>query len=305
MSEGKTQQLKGPGLVAIASLLWATDGLFRVPTVQAIDPIWIVTIEHLIGVVLLLPWLIWRRPPHLTRLSTRQWAAFILIGAGASAAATVLFTAAYRYTNPSVIILLQKLQPLLVVLLAVVFLRERPAKGFFLWAALALFAAVGLSAPDLGTAALREGVELRSAGVVYAIIAASIWALATVIGKRLLGKLSFEVTTFWRFTIGLLALLILLLAVRSPIPIEALRQTETWKSLLYIGIFPGLAAMLIYYAGLKKTPASVTTLVELLFPIAAVILNAIFLKVRLDLNQMAAGALLLFAITRISLAQEK
>jgi drug/metabolite transporter (DMT)-like permease len=62
--------------------------------------------------------------------------------------------------------------------------------------------------------------------------------------------------------------------------------------------------MLAYYAGLKRTPASVTTLVELLFPISAVLLNALFLGVKLDLNQLAAGALLLFSVTRISLSRK-
>jgi DME family drug/metabolite transporter len=297
-------EARGPLLVALASLLWATDALFRVPILQTVEPVWIVTLEHVLAVLLLLPWMILRGELTRVRLSLRQWAAFILIGGGASAVATVLFTAAFRYTNPSVIILLQKLQPVLVVLLAIIFLRERPQKGFFLWASLALFAAIGLSSPDLGTGALREGVALRSTGVVYALTAAGIWALSTIVGKRLLSKLSFEATTFWRFTIGLATLLLLVLATRSPFPVAALQEPETWKALLYIALLPGLSAMLAYYAGLKRTPASVTTLVELLFPISAVLLNALFLGVKLDLNQLAAGALLLFSVTRISLSRK-
>ena len=294
---------RGPLLIALASLLWATDALFRVPAVSKIDPLWIVTLEHFLCVALLLPWVLLKSLRGFIRITARQWAAFILVGGGGSAVATVLFTAAFRYTNPSVVILLQKLQPILVVLLAIVFLRERPAKGFYFWAFLAIFAAIGLSAPDLGTASVREGVHLRSTGVVYSIIAAGLWALSTIAGKRLLGKISFESTAFWRFAIGLLTLLLLLLATRAPFPGIELQSGVTRKALAYIAIVPGLSAMLIYYAGLKRTPASVATLVELLFPISAVLLNALVLDVRLDLNQLAAGALLLFAVTRISLSR--
>ena len=41
----------------------------------------------------------------------RRWLAVAFCGAGGSALATILFTASFHYVNPSVTILLQKLQP--------------------------------------------------------------------------------------------------------------------------------------------------------------------------------------------------
>jgi len=70
-----------------------------------------------------------------------------------------------------------------------------------------------------------------------------------------------------------------------------------------MGVFPGLLAMLFYYRGLAKTPASVATFVELIFPIAAVGLNAVVLHAPLNLGQLIAGTILIFSITRISFAR--
>jgi len=71
-------------------------------------------------------------------------------------------------------------------------------------------------------------------------------------------------------------------------------------NLLYMALVPGLGAMLLYYAGMKRTPALVVTFVELLFPVGAVILNWIFLDSPLSMFQVAAAAALLLAVTRIS-----
>src|SRR4051812_2171486 len=130
----------GPGLIAIAALLWATDALFRLPTVNAIDPTLIVFFEHVVGVLILFPWVFLKRRKELFSLDAKAWTAAALIGVGGSAFGSVLFTASFRYVNPSVAILLQKVQPLLVIMMAFVFLNERPGKNFFLWAASALVA---------------------------------------------------------------------------------------------------------------------------------------------------------------------
>jgi drug/metabolite transporter (DMT)-like permease len=83
------------------------------------------------------------------------------------------------------------------------------------------------------------------------------------------------------------------------------REPALLKSFLYIAFVPGLLALLIYYQGMKRTPASTTTFMELLFPVSAVAVNTIFLDAPLLPLQGAAALLLLFAVTQISLANRK
>ena len=230
----------------------------------------------------------------------KEWFAAAFSGIGGSAIAFVFFTASFLYVNPSVAILLQKLQPILVVLIAYLFLGERPVKKFYFWGIVALGAAVVLSFPDLNFKFLSDGVDLRSKGIQYAAGAAALWAASTVSGKILLEKTTPTLATFWRFFFGLISLIFLLILSKTPIAAGHVISTPTLMALLYLSLVPGLLAMLAYYAGLAHTSASVTTFIELLYPIGAVILNTIFLHTPLETTQTLAGMVLVLAVAMIS-----
>lgn len=295
------RSLLGSFWIAIAASLWATDALFRLPTSERIDPALLVACEH--GLALLILWpLAWlRHRSRLTKLSASQWISVAFIGLGASAAATVLFTTSFAYINPSIAILLQKLQPVFVSLLAILFLGERPSRGFYGWATLALAAGVVLNFPDLRFGFLQEVDLLRSRGAIYALSAAALWAVATVVGKSLLLSLDFQVATFWRFFFGFAGLAAWNLLNGVEIPVATLSSIGVARSIAYMALFPGLLAMLFYYRGLQRTPASTVTIVELIFPVAAVALNTTVLGLPLAPMQLGAGAVLLAAVTRIAL----
>ena len=297
------REMTGPLLIALAAILWATDAIFRFATVSSINASLIVLFEHLIGLVALLPWIFFKHRKDIFRLSAKEWISAAFIGVGGSAMATVLFTGSFRYINPSVTILLQKLQPILVVLIASIFLGERPKGRFVLWAALALVAGVVLSFPDFNFTFLQNGLDLHSTGVAYALSAAALWAVSTVVGKSLLRKQPPGVATFWRYAFGLITLVFLVRVSESSIPWAKLESTAVIRAILYMSLFPGLLAMLAYYAGLSRTLASVTTFVELLFPVSAVALNTFFLHMPLDPVQIGAALVLLISVTQITISE--
>ena len=113
----------GPLLIFIAAMLWATDAPFRYHLTRTLDSSFIVLIEHAINVLLILPFIFagWR---EIKSLKWKQWISVLVIGVGASAVASILFTKTFSYVNPSVAIVLQKLQPLIAISLAAVFLKE-------------------------------------------------------------------------------------------------------------------------------------------------------------------------------------
>src|SRR4051794_16553946 len=86
-------------LVALAAALWGTDGLLRLPLVGQLPAATIVFWEHLLIVVVLIPLL-----PSAVRAfraaTGRERVALLVIGAGASAVATALFTQAFTYGDP-------------------------------------------------------------------------------------------------------------------------------------------------------------------------------------------------------------
>lgn len=295
-------RLAGPALIALAASLWATDAVFRVGALQKMDPLVVVFTEHLIALLALAPWVLLRHRGSLLALSRKDWLCAIAAGVGGSALGTLFFTASFSYLNPSVAILLQKTQPLIVVLLAVAFLGERPSRAFYLWAAVALGATLVLTFPDLRFDFLRHGLDLKSRGVLYALGAAFAWGAATVTGRALTQGVDPMVATFWRYALGLGTLGGMMALVREPLPVAELLAdgARAGRALAYMALLSGLAAMIAYYQGLKRTPASVATFVELIFPVSAVAINTVVLDSPLTPVQIAAGGVLLVAVTGVS-----
>jgi len=292
-------------LIAIAAILWATDTPFRLPAVQALNPIQVVLFEHGIGLFALIIWAILKKRKEVIYLNKKDWLGAILVGGGGSALATVLFSASFHFINPSLTILLQKLQPVLVIFLAYLFLNEKPQKELFIWSVLALFAATVLSFPDLNFSFLKQGIDIHSRGVLYALGAAFLWAIATISGKYLLGKNSPGTVTFWRYSFGFLTLTGMSLLSHTghgteSVNLLAWTSPPVLRALLYISFFPGLISMIAYYTGLLKTPASTATLIELLYPVTAVLINTVALNAPLTPVQLGAGTVLLLAVLKIS-----
>ena len=305
----------GPILVALAAILWATDALVRYPLIQpgphgGLDPTFVVFFDHALAVAILTPFMFAKFRGQLTKVSSAQWAGLFVLGGGASAIATVLFTASFRFVNPSVSILLQKLQPVFVVLLAATFLGERPKKAFWIWAPVALLAGLAISFPGFDFSFL-ESDALASKGSLYALSAASLWALATVVGKGVVAKLPPMIVTYWRFVFGLVTLAGMLgfaggfRAEAGSTLFGSLGDPYILRSLLYVALVPGLLALILYYQGMMRTTASKTTFMELLFPVTAVTLNTIFLDSPLLPIQAAAALVLLFSITQISIGDRR
>src|SRR5918994_5494427 len=136
-------------LVAVGAALWGTDGILRVPLLEVATPSQIVFLEHLVLLVYSVPAVLlgWR---YFRGLGTAQWVALLVIGWGGSALATLLFTTAFAVGNPTVVILLQKTQPLFAVALAGILLRERLELAYWPCFAVAVGGAYLISFCDLG-----------------------------------------------------------------------------------------------------------------------------------------------------------
>lgn len=284
--------------VVLGAALWATDTLFRHPLIQQLSPLTIVFFEHVVATGLSLGLLLLIRQNPF-RLNLSQFSAAFLIGALGSAVATLLFTASFHFVNPTITILLQKVQPILVVMLSFLFLGERPNPRFWKWAALALIAAFVMSFPNGIESKSLAGIELRGAGL--ALGAAGMWAISTVVGKNLLQSVPSETLTFWRFFFGLLASVLLVrLNPQAQLEIPFVWvDTGVLKSLSAMAALSGLLGVGLYYRGLSKIPASAATILELSFPLAAMWINSTFLNLHLSMVQWMAALFLMLAMVGV------
>lgn len=183
--------------------------------------------------------------------------------------------------------------PLFITLLAAWLLGERitPTTAAALLtgttgAALLTLGAHGVSALPPGFLA-GAGLAL-GAGFSYAAFAVSIKGLETPVHA--------VTAAAWTFTVAALFLAPVLLVERprgAPL---------AWAWLAYLGLVPTALAYVLYNAGLRTTPVTVSGVLTLLEPLTATTLGVLFFGDRLGVRGFAGAALLLGAVAVLSRA---
>lgn len=283
-------------VVAFAAALWGTDALLRLPLARQVSAPTIVFAEHAVLVLVLLPFL----PAALrafARLDLRGRLAVVAIGVGASAVATTLFTLSFRFGDPVTPAVIQKFQPVIAIVGAAVLLHERLRPSFAWFAVPALIGAWLLAFPD----PLSIGVD-EVAVALLALGAATLWAAGTVLGRLVATRLTAVELTTLRFAFGLPAALVIVLATGSPLWVPDVQSTV---SVAGIALIPGLLAMWLYYAGLRRTAASRATLAELAYPLTAAVVGVAFLDAHLLAAQWVGAALVVGAVTALALHESR
>ncbi len=297
----------GPMLVFVAAMLWATDAPFRTHLTAELSSSFIVLAEHAVNLLFVLPVLFfnWRELGNFTK---REWAAVLVIAIGGSALASLAFTQSFKYVNPSVAILLQKVQPLIAISLAAFFLKEHLHRYFWIWAALAIAGAYLISFPSIVPRVYDgEVFNPNTLGVMFALIAAVLWGASTVLGKYALRVSSFQMLTALRFGIAFVFLFFLTSVQDQMPPFASITQTD-WLFIAIVACVSGVLSLSLYYFGLQYTKASIATLAELGFPLAAVFVNAYFIAGNVQpgtyfglfVGQWIGTLMLLFALYMLS-----
>ena len=194
----------------------------------------------------------------------------------------LLFFKGIQLANASVASFIHKAIFIPVIVLAFIFLREKPNRWVFLGAGLLFGGTYLLVLPKLDW----------SAGLIFISIAVLLWAADNVYAKHLLKNMSGTLVAFGRMFFGSLFMLIFLFATgKAGMVIVMSSQQYVWilltGALLLLFVFS-------YYNGLKHV--KVTTAASLLslgLPVT-VLLNAIFKGAVVSLAS-AMGLVLIFA----------
>jgi drug/metabolite transporter (DMT)-like permease len=288
-----------PIYVVFAASLWGVDGIILRPALYNLPVPLVVFIESSIVAILLTPfyrkqWL------NIKSLQSKDWLAFIGVAAFGGAIGTMTITKALFYVNfvnLSIVILIQKLQPVFAILLASLLLRERFPAVFFFWAGIAVLGAYlmtfGINLPNLNTG------DKTALAALFALFAALSFALSTVLSKRALRNIDFELATYLRFSITVILMLILVSSLGNLPDIIKVSKKQVLIFLL-IAFTTGGPAIFLYYYGLKRISASVATICELSFPLTAVVLEYAVRGNLLNAVQWIGVAILFFSMVRVT-----
>ena len=287
-----------PALAVIsAAILWSFDGILR-QNLYTLPSFLIVALEHLIGAIIFLPLLLkgWK---EISGLHQRGWISVLWISVCGGILGTFFYTKALSYVNfidLSVVVLLQKFQPIFAIALAAIILKEKITKRFLV---LAVTAIVGGYFVTFGDQPLNEWSDKTIIAALLSLLAAFSWGSSTVLGKHALKRLSFKTVTSLRLTVTAAIMFFILISTGG---VETISQVslENWKYIFIIVLTTGSIALFIYYYGLNHLPASHVTLYELFWPLSAVAMDWYIYGRVMSVVQLLGAAMLLGSILLLS-----
>lgn len=291
----------GPLLIFIAAVLWGLDGILR-RSLYGVPPITIVFFEHLIGLAVIAPflWKAWTRDA----LSRKEWGVLGIVALLSGVLGTLFFTTALLKVNfiPfSVVFLIQKLQPIFAVAMAWIVLREAPGIRYWPWAVLALVAGYFVTFPMGIVNFSTGGAEIIAA--LFAFAAAVCWGSSTALSRYALFGHSHTLITGIRFLLTVPIALVFVYALGASQSLTTVTPLQ-FGYLALIALSTGMFALWIYYRGLRTTPVRVSAIVELAFPMTAIVIDYFLYGVALHGSQYVAAAVLLFAMYRVGRMQQ-
>ena len=288
-----------PVLVIIAASLWAVDGIILRPSLYTLPVTLVVFVESSIVALILAPFF----KKHFNvfkKLAPKDWLAFIGVALFGGAIGTMAITRALFYVdfvNLSIVVFIQKMQPIFAIALAGLLLKEKLRKEFFIWAGLAIAGAYimtfGFNFPNLKTG------DKTTIAALFALLAAFSFGSSTVLSKRALRNVGYKIGTYLRFSITALIMLIIVLSSGTIVSVSEITSNQLWIFLI-IAFSTGGPAIFLYYYGLKNISASVATICELAFPLVAVLLEYFVHDNILSPIQWVGATMLLISIIKVS-----
>jgi drug/metabolite transporter (DMT)-like permease len=287
-----------PALAVIsAAIVWSFDGILR-QNLYTLPSFLIVTLEHLIGAIIFLP-LLFKGWKEISDLHQRGWISVLWISVCGGILGTFFYTKSLSYVNYidlSVVVLLQKFQPVFAIALAAIILKEKITTRFLI---LAIAAIVGGYFVTFGDLPLNDWSDKTIIAALLSLLAAFSWGSSTVLGKHALNRLSFETVTALRLTVTGAIMFFILISMGEAKTISQV-SIENWKYILIIVLTTGSIALFIYYYGLNHLPASHVTLYELFWPLSAVMMDWYVYGRVMSIVQLFGATILLGSILLLS-----
>ena len=304
MNSPKRIKIISAVMISIAAVLWGFDGVVLTPRLSNLNVVFVVFLLHALPFILMNAFF-FKRYKELKKLDKKAVISLMLVSVFGGALGTIAIVYALflvNFQNLSVVVLLQKFQPIFAIVLAAIFLQERVSKKFYLWGIIAIigghFLTFGFNMPNFQT-----DTNTMKAGLL-SVFASFAFGSSTVFSKSLLNKLSFDTATFFRYGMTALLLFPVIIVLGRWGDFQLITPTN-WLIFGIIALTSGTVAIMLYYYGLKNIKASHATLLELFFPISAILFDYLINGIVLSAVQWISATIMIYAIIKASLYSKR
>jgi drug/metabolite transporter (DMT)-like permease len=277
----------GYACILLSTLLFSSMEIALKTVSGRFNPLQLNFLRFLVGSLFLLPFALRSLKRRGAAIGARDWGFFALAGFACVVASMTLYQLAIEYCTASVVAILFSCNPVFVIPLAAIFLKER-IRGF-------TAASMALSVAGMFCIMNPWGVGAKAstAGIALTLGSAAVFAVYGVMSKTRSGRLGGLAVTAFSFLAGSAELLVLIFASRAPlvsasletaglgrfanIPILAGLDLDVAPTLAYVSFCVTGLGYAAYLTAIEKTSAQAASLIFYIKPALASVLAILVL----------------------------
>lgn len=279
-------------MLALATSTWGSAFIAGKIAVQSFEPATVAFFRFFGAALLLFP-LMWFKEKDMPKPTKRDWFLFAVLGLTGIALYNIFFFLASKHAPVIKSSLFIASNPVLIIILSVLFLKEKISKNQVIGLILALLGvAFIITNGDLSMflSMAFEPIDLILLGAVIC------WALYSVVGRVVLRKFSAIVSTTYAVGFGTLFLLPFAV-VETSISDLASSTFVVWLAIAHMSIFVTVVSFIMYYYGIQQIGAAKASIFINFMPISAVIMASVFLEEALTLPHLIGAMFVLSGVT--------
>lgn len=283
-------------MFVVLPLFWGSTFLGTKICLDDLTPLWMGTFRYALSTSIFLAFVFGKTRGNLRNIRneiTGEWKLYMGAGVAGLFLATFFQNIGLLYTTATVSSLISALEPVMVVVLAVIILKERLRPMSALGALIAFVGAlIVISGGDLGELlSLRDGVK----GNLMLLISMVSYGFYTIFSKSLVKKTSSLNATAFS---GLYAVVFLFFSAlfMEGVPSPRAISLNTWMAVIYMAVFPTCVSLFLYNRLLERVEASRMSVILFLMPIYGLLLGALILKDPLTPASVIGSVFTLFGV---------
>jgi drug/metabolite transporter (DMT)-like permease len=276
----KNTEIKTSGYIALAttSLLWGTTWVASKIAVSQMPAFQMASIRQFLGGISLLAFfLLYKKLPLPT---AKQFALLLVMSLLMFVGANGLSTWSLQYISTGLSSLIGALYPLSVVLIEMIFFKNRNVTVL-------TFIGLLLGIGGVGIVFYENAFQHHPAGFMFGILlsvcAMLSWSIGTIVIARNAIKINPYYATGWQMLISSGILIIIAFFSHPLIPLQQI-PAKGWAAIAYLVIAGSIVAFAAFVYSMKKLPAALFSLYAYFNPMVAIIVAGLLLNEPLTMN---------------------
>lgn len=279
------------GMLFFATATWGSAFIAGKVAVKDFEPATVAFLRFLGASILLFP-IMWLMEKNRKKPTLKDYGLFAVLGLTGIAVYNICFFIATKHAPVIKSSLFIASNPVLIVLLSGLFLKETITKNHMIGMVIALTGVTFIITDGHLLSLFQYGFETIDFVLLGAVIS---WALYSVVGKVVLKKFSAVESTTYAVAFG--TIFLFPFAYMETSWQDVLNANfSTWIAISHMSIFVTVVSFIMYYYGIKEVGAAKASIFINVMPVSAVLMATIFLGETFTLAQGIGAAFVLTGV---------